>query len=107
MSLSFAGTDCPPGGYGNTTGLGAETDCPLCDPGYYCPMPELTMPYAECTQGYYCAGGAIITNPINETWGYLCPEGHYCPAGIPTPTPCDRGTYQPDTGKSLASPSLY
>lgn len=97
---SALGTDCPPGRYGNTTGLAAETDCPLCDAGYYCPMPALTAPYQQCEAGHYCQIGAQYANPFNQTWGYLCPKGHYCPKGTPTPISCGRGTYQPDEGQS-------
>ena len=98
--LCDSGTPCPPGRYGNTTGLGADTDCPLCDAGWYCPTTGLTEPYQRCTAGHYCHSGATFSNPINETWGWLCPEGYYCPEGTPAPEACPPGTYQPLTGKA-------
>ncbi|XP_070551430.1 uncharacterized protein [Ptychodera flava] len=109
---SVAGVDCPTGRYGNTTGLAAETDCPLCDPGHYCPTTGLTEPFDECIGGHYCQLGAVTANPVNESYGYLCPVGHYCPAGTPTPVPCDRGYYQPleqqnDVGDCIACDGGY
>ena len=95
----FSGVDCPIGYYGNRTGLTAAVDCTPCDPGYYCPMPGLTAPFGQCEPGHYCKQGANYSTPTDETWGYWCPIGHYCPRGIPTPVPCDMGTYQPDVGK--------
>ena len=91
----ISGVQCPIGRYGNTTGLTADVDCSLCDPGYHCPQTGLTLPYAECSAGHYCELGAEAPNPNGETWGYHCPDGHYCPQGTPIPVPCDRGTYQP------------
>ncbi|KAI0235934.1 hypothetical protein LSAT2_013520, partial [Lamellibrachia satsuma] len=93
---SSEGVDCPIGYYGNRTGLTAAVDCTPCDPGYYCPMPGLTAPFGQCEPGHYCKQGANYSTPTDETWGYWCPIGHYCPRGIPTPVPCDMGTYQPD-----------
>lgn len=38
------------------------------------------------------------SNPVNETWGYLCPNGYYCPQGTTYPIGCAAGTYLPSTG---------
>ena len=95
------GTECPIGSYGNQTGLTSALECPLCDPGWYCPTIGLTEPYQECTAGYYCELGATSPNPANETYGYYCPVGHYCPQGIPTPQTCPAGTYNPYVGKCM------
>ena len=96
---SVTGQDCPAGRFGNQTGLRAETECPPCDPGWYCPSPGLTTPYRPCEAGHLCILGATFATPVNETWGYLCPSGHYCPEGTPTPVQCPRGTFQPASGK--------
>lgn len=103
---SHTGVKCPIGSYGNTTGLRSPTECPRCDPGWYCPTTGLIAPHAKCTAGHYCKLGALASNPVNETWGYSCPVGHYCPEGIPTPTPCPRGSYQPIEGKAVSGDCL-
>lgn len=98
MDFPVTGVNCPAGRFGNITGLRQEKECSLCSPGMYCPTPGLVMPYAECEAGYYCELGATRPNAANETWGYLCPAGHYCPQGTPVPLPCGKGTYQPVEG---------
>jgi hypothetical protein len=98
---SAVGTPCPATRYGNTTGLAQATECPMCDPGWYCPSPGLVEPFKLCEPGHYCELGANTSNPTNETYGYLCPVGHYCPKGTPTPQPCDKGYYQPSLGKRM------
>ena len=97
--LLSPGIPCPPGTYGNTTGLASVSDCTMCDSGWYCPMPGLTQPWDLCDPGHYCELGADRSNPFNETTGYLCPTGHHCPEGTNVPMPCDRGYYQPLTGQ--------
>ncbi|XP_077985306.1 uncharacterized protein LOC144439946 [Glandiceps talaboti] len=100
---SVAGVHCPAGRYGNTTGLKAEAECTLCDPGYYCPTIGLTQPHDECVAGHYCELGATSSNPTAEVYGYLCPFGTYCPEGTPTPVDCDRGYYQPLKGQDQSN----
>ena len=78
---SAAGIDCPVGRYGDNEGLKNETECPPCDPGTYCNTAGLTNPAGDCTAGSYCILGAEYQNPSAETWGVLCPTGHYCPTG--------------------------
>ena len=99
MIFKITGVPCPAGRYGNTTGLAAPEDCTLCDAGHYCSQPGLIHPDGLCAAGHYCVLGATGSSPINETWGYLCPEGRYCPQGTPSPVKCDRGTYQPELGE--------
>ncbi|XP_033122761.1 uncharacterized protein LOC117121631 [Anneissia japonica] len=99
---SVTGEDCPVGRYGNQTGLRASTDCPLCDPGWYCNSPGLVEPYAMCSAGHYCELGSTSPNPTNETFGYSCPVGHYCPQGTPVPVTCNAGTYNPFKGQDEA-----
>jgi len=90
---SAAGIGCPAGTFSDTRGLTLATDCPQCDPGWYCPTIGLITPYGECEAGHYCKLGALASNPDGESWGYLCPVGHYCPQGTATPVACDLGTY--------------
>ena len=39
-----------------------------------------------------------MPNPTDGIIGYVCPAGHYCLAGAVIETPCDKGTYAPQTG---------
>lgn len=73
-----------------------------CDPGKACTRTRLASPadMDECTEGYYCLGGASTTMPADVTTGAKCPAGHYCPAGSKWPTACPIGKYQEDTGKT-------
>ena len=64
------------------------------------------MVAGQCTQGYYCSGGAITQNPTGESYGDVCPPGHYCPTGTHTPTPCPAGTYLPTTGAVIDTDCL-
>ncbi|XP_033646870.1 uncharacterized protein LOC117306372 isoform X1 [Asterias rubens] len=96
---SATSEDCPIGSYGNDTGLKTSSECPLCDPGWFCPTTGLTSPGTPCFAGFYCTLGATNGNPDGEAFGYKCPEGHYCPTGTPVPVPCVPGTYNPDVGK--------
>lgn len=93
------GTNCPIGTYSNQEGLVEEADCTLCDPGKYCDTPGLTAPAGDCEADHYCDSAATRSNPETEAWGYLCPEGSYCPQGIRSPVGCIAGTYNPTTGE--------
>lgn len=84
---------CPPGTYGNTSGLSEERECTPCDPGKFCRGSNLTAPDGECWEGYYCSRGAAVPDPImtnltycparfvHLTVGDICPRGHFCPKG--------------------------
>jgi len=41
---------------------------------------------------------ATVNNPTDGTTGYICPVGHYCPAGASAETPCLLGSYRSTTG---------
>lgn len=68
--------------------------------------------------GYYCTSGVDRPKPgaSNDTTtanctcpdqtyftgvGGVCPVGHYCPQGSPSPVPCAAGTYADTVGQSM------
>lgn len=61
----------------------------------------LVTPSGNCSAGHYCTLKSTVMNPIGQTFGDYCPSGHYCPLGTGSPVPCPRGTYLPETGRSL------
>jgi hypothetical protein len=89
--------------------------CLDCFAGFYCPtagMDEIQN-YA-CDAGYYCAGGAIISNPEDPECdltvdpdcvqtGYLCPEGYFCEQGTTHPMACQLGFYVEGDGNSICT----
>jgi hypothetical protein len=46
-----------------------------------------------CMAGYYCSSTSTMKNPVNETFGDICPKGHYCPQASQTAIPCPEGTF--------------
>ena len=84
---------CPPGTYGNASGLSEERECTPCDAGLFCRGTNLTKPSGQCREGYYCVRGAAVPNPYmtsltycpahfaHVTIGDICPMGHYCTEG--------------------------
>ncbi|KAM4652057.1 LOW QUALITY PROTEIN: uncharacterized protein O3C94_014393 [Discoglossus pictus] len=79
---------CPAGTYSGESGLGSESECKTCLPGYYCNVSGLTAPSGLCAEGFYCPERHSSSN------GYPCPKGHHCPAGSSAPVPCEAGSYQ-------------
>ncbi len=59
----------------------------------FCETNGLTEVTGDCLAGYYCTTGAILRNPVDQTYGDLCTAGHYCEEGSPWPQPCPLGTY--------------
>ena len=60
--------------------LESESDCTLCDPGKFCPSPNMSdasFPLDDCDAGYYCSEGSPTATPLNETYGDECPAGEY------------------------------
>ena len=51
----------------------------------------LVEPSGNCSEGWYCSGGAITPNSTMD--GNQCPVGYYCPEGSASPTPCTPGLY--------------
>ena len=77
------GTFCPPG-----------SDHPQeCLPGHYCGTSGLANVTGECEAGYFCNKSSTLPNPVNETFGDICPKGYYCPKGSSSAIPCDEGFY--------------
>lgn len=78
-----AGTFCPEGSYAPIPCIG----------GYYCSMDRLSNVTGSCLAGFYCNRSSTIPNPVNETFGDVCPQGHYCPTGSAAPLACPAGTF--------------
>ena len=76
-------TPCPPGKYGDTTGLVSENSCKLCDRGKYCPSYGATSSTLDCSAGFYCDGGAKVPTPSDllTQGGRPCSAGFKCVAG--------------------------
>jgi len=72
----------------------------------------MLAPEGVCDAGFYCTGGAILSNPgadgTPRSYGAECPVGHYCPTRTITATqfPCPPGTINPVTGRQNASSCL-
>ncbi|KAH3841624.1 hypothetical protein DPMN_115097 [Dreissena polymorpha] len=79
----LAGTFCP-------NGSSIPTQC---TGGYYCETDELLAVTGPCLAGYYCSSGSTMSNPVNETFGDICPKGHYCPLASQSAIPCPEGTF--------------
>ena len=60
---------CLAGTYNPTTGLSAQAECLDCAGGFYCDIPGLDSPTAECLPGYYCTLGVDTGSPndVNNT----------------------------------------
>ena len=60
---------CLAGTYNPTTGLSAQAECLDCTGGFYCDIPGLDSPTAECLPGYYCTLGVDTGSPndVNNT----------------------------------------
>ena len=70
---------CPPGTF-NALEQGAELgDCHPCPGGEYCEGQGNAAPTGNCTEGWYCQGGADAPN--TTTNGGRCQPGYYCPLG--------------------------
>ena len=67
------------------TGAEALSDCPLCDPGWYCDAPGLLTPRAQCDPGFVCYEGAYTSTPTDGMTGEICPAGGFCVIGKQKP----------------------
>ncbi|KAM4702881.1 uncharacterized protein WCC33_011421 [Rhinophrynus dorsalis] len=79
---------CPAGTFSADSGIGSESECKPCPPGYYCHDSGLTAPTGLCLAGHYCPE----RQSTNDS--FPCPVGHHCPEGSSKPTPCESGFYQ-------------
>ncbi|XP_062816991.1 zonadhesin isoform X2 [Anolis carolinensis] len=89
---------CPPGTFGPRPRLKSDQECQICPPGKFCSSPGLVAPSGDCSAGYWCKGGAQVQNPTDGVSGLLCPLGHYCLSGTPTPSACLHGTWSNNEG---------
>ncbi|OAF70389.1 hypothetical protein A3Q56_01861 [Intoshia linei] len=111
---------CPPGTYGKTESLTAETECTpcpvgsycsgfgevtvsgLCDPGHYCLINSSKSNQYPCPEGTYrtAAGAKKLLDCIT------CEKGFYCPIKSKNMQPCTEGTYNLLTGKKTLKDCL-
>ena len=96
VEMSATPSPCPIGTYSNESGLRNESECQSCTPGYYCNALGLTSPSAECNAGFFCPGGQSSPVPAE----YICPLGHFCVVGSPSPQPCLPGFHQSVEGSA-------
>ena len=94
---------CPRGTYLNVQGKEELTQCNPCTQGYACEDTGLPLPVTQCSAGFYCLQGSNTSIPNAQTFGDICPQGHYCILGTGDYrlTPCDNGTYSNATGKKM------
>lgn len=59
-----------------------QTECVVCDGGYYCGQEGLSTVEGLCGVGYYCPDGTTTETPLDNT----CQKGHRCPRGMYTYT---------------------
>ena len=95
---SLVGIDCPRGTFSNISGIWEKEQCTSCLPGYYCDTTGLSTPTGPCSSGYFCTERALLSNPVGEMYGGVCPAGHYCPERTSVPQGCPPGTYLNQTG---------
>ena len=86
--------DCPPGTFGNNTGLESAADCEPCSKGYFCETSGLLQPTGLCEEGYYCQTGS------KQSTENLCTPDNFCPTGSGEPLPCPAGSLQTLPGQS-------
>ena len=89
---------CPAGTYSATNHLSMESECLACEPGQYCNTTGLTAPQGLCSPGYFCFAGSSTAQPVNRTFGDICPLGNYCPSGAQQAVQCAHGMYANVTG---------
>ena len=59
----------------------------------------MTGVQSDCDAGFYCGAGSYQRSPhaalSGESFGDVCPVGHYCVSGVSAPTECTPGYYCP------------
>ena len=80
---------CPPGTYGDTTGL-TESKCSgLCSAGYYCTAGSTSPTQNLCPAGRFCLAGT--GDPLSANPPGLCPAGTSSSTGSSVCTACNDG----------------
>jgi hypothetical protein len=83
-----------------------QVACQNCPRGYF-GADSSRLSCEKCFQGYLCFGasdsriyGTTRGNPLDLALdgGVICPVGQFCPEGSYSPSPCPRGTYNPNVG---------
>ena len=49
--------------------------CTPCVAGKYCPSLNMTGNGPDCHPGHYCTGSSPVPDPVNQTYGDICPRG--------------------------------
>lgn len=103
---SYQPAPCPSGTYTPLLRQGRLDQCRDCPGGQYCSNPGQAAPNGSCLPGFYCFGRALKPNPVNESYGGICPRGSYCPVGTVAPFKCPPGTFNNLTSASNPSSCL-
>lgn len=90
---SYQPEPCPSGTYTPLLKQGRLSKCLDCPGGKYCANPGQAAPNGSCLPGFYCSSRALKPNPVNESYGDICPHGSYCPLGTASPFKCPPGTF--------------
>ena len=80
---------CPPGTYGDTTGLTESRCSGLCSAGYYCTAGSTSPTQNLCPSGNYCLAGT--GDPLSANPPARCPAGTSSPTGSSVCTACNDG----------------
>lgn len=78
---------CPPGYFGNSTGLSASFCSGACPAGSYCP--KASAQPTQCPPAFFCPPGSADPTPVSAGFytdasrasQFKCPVGHYCSEG--------------------------
>ena len=100
---------CPAGTSSESTGNEASESCTPVPRGYYSDAVGVTAGVdshmKKCSAGWLCTGGSDVAQP-NNTFGYMCTAGHYCPEGTVSELGCEPGTYNNKEGQGNCTVAL-
>lgn len=95
---------CPPGTFGNQTGLSSDSCTGRCEQGYYCPRGSTSPQERKCgNPRFYCPAGigsrrsalsgyyTLPEGSANAVQQRICPIAHYCRDGLKAI--CPAGVY--------------
>ena len=57
---------CPAGTFGPNLNAVGQDNCTICTPGQYCDVDGLDAPSGNCSAGFYCTGGAVVSVPTEH-----------------------------------------